>query len=732
MATIHSVKRANSHLAWDNSIPPVLTINSGDIINFDCLDASNGQITPSSTTETLSQLVFSQLDQVNGPVYVTEATPGDTLEVEIISIQTADWGWTGIIPGFGLLSDEYPTPNLKIWKIDTENAVAWFNDSICIPIKPFAGEMGVAPGEPGAHSTIPPYKTGGNIDTKHLTVGAKLYLPVEVPGALFSIGDGHAAQGDGEICGTAIETPIRVQVRLTVLKNKSYVKTPHFHTPPVNITEEKYYTTTGVGPDIREAARDAARFMIQYLQTEHTLTRDEAYMLCSVAGDLRLHEVTLLESQADLKLVFDYLESLVALWNYTTRVTGYYSIPNQRGLDLNQNSSKLSLTHFKCTVSPMLVHEVTRYHFLPLRPPFSGLAEIIIKRLTSSLPDSIPPDPESLITTTKSPWEQGRTGFVKWTVYCFGAVGVIYSYVLSAAGKANVTCIARGNYEATKGKTVANATDRPYSHVIVATKALPEIAPLSSLLAPLLQKERELPVFVLLQNGLGVERDFYNDVKQLRNESPKIITTAFWIGSNLLDGNIIEHSHPERLVIGMYRPTFPPDVVNSPEETKILEDFSDLLKGFDSPVRIVDEIQRIKFEKNFWNATFGVCSALTRYALPAFFREEVVEHQVTPQIRGMMQEVLAIGRAMGFSEEALPSSIIDSAITSVVKLHKSPDSIHKASTLLDVEKGRPMELEVLLGELIRKAKELGVDAPRLELVYSLLFVVQHQLVRSQL
>lgn len=143
-----------------NSIPPVLTVKSGDIVDFDCLDASNGQITDSSTVEALSRLVFSQLDQVNGPVYVAGAEPGDTLEVEVISIETASWGWTALIPNFGLLADEYPSPCLKLWEIDAKEGVAWFNESICIPTKPFAGEMGVAPGKPGPHSTIPPYKTG--------------------------------------------------------------------------------------------------------------------------------------------------------------------------------------------------------------------------------------------------------------------------------------------------------------------------------------------------------------------------------------------------------------------------------------------------------------------------------------------------------------------------------------------------------------------------------------------
>lgn len=144
------------------SIPPVIRVDSGDTITFDCLDASNGQINALSTTSTISSLVFSQLDQVNGPVYINTADPGDTLQVDVLSIETADWGWTGIIPGFGLLADEYTEPALKIWTINNEGGYAWFDEGkgIKIPIQPFAGEMGVARGITGAFSTIPPYNTG--------------------------------------------------------------------------------------------------------------------------------------------------------------------------------------------------------------------------------------------------------------------------------------------------------------------------------------------------------------------------------------------------------------------------------------------------------------------------------------------------------------------------------------------------------------------------------------------
>jgi len=294
--SIHAVKRNQTTLAWDNSLPPVLRVKSGETVSFDCLDASNGQITPVSTKETINSLVFSQLDQVSGPVFVEGAEPGDTLQVDVLSIETADWGWTAMIPGFGLLTDEYPDPALKLYEINKKEGYAWFDEAkgIKIQIRPFAGEMGVMRGIPGAFSTIPPYNTGGNIDTKHVGVGSTLYLPVEVTGALFCVGDGHAAQGDGEVCGTAIETPINVSLRFTVLKDKPYVKTPHFKarvTPYEGENGDEYYCTTGVSDDIREATRDAVRQMIIFLQAEYGLDKNAAYMLCSVAGDLRMHEV---------------------------------------------------------------------------------------------------------------------------------------------------------------------------------------------------------------------------------------------------------------------------------------------------------------------------------------------------------------------------------------------------------------------------------------------------------
>ena len=291
--TIH-IHRHQWHLAWDSSIPPIATIQSGEVVSFDLLDASCGQIVHDSTVDAIAALDFSQVDQVNGPIFVEGAAPGDTLEVEFLDLQPADWGWTAIIPGFGLLADEFTEPALKIWQLEG-GADGWaeFAPGIRIPLAPFCGETGLAPGKPGALSTIPPYRHGGNMDTKHLTKGAHLYLPIEAEGALYSMGDGHAAQGDGEVCGTAIETPMRATVRLTVRKDIQ-VQEPQFLTAgplAARANTAAYYATDGIGPDLMEAARNAVRHMIDHLQRTCSLSRTDAYMLCSVAVDLKICEI---------------------------------------------------------------------------------------------------------------------------------------------------------------------------------------------------------------------------------------------------------------------------------------------------------------------------------------------------------------------------------------------------------------------------------------------------------
>ena len=285
------IGRDQYHLAWDRSIEPIATVASGSIVEIDALDASCGQITATSTVADLEHLDFARVDQVNGPIAVEGAEPGDSLEIELLEFQPADWGWTASIPGFGLLADDFPAAALRITRLEAHSAE--FLPGVRIPLAPFCGEVGVAPPTDGAHSTIPPDAYGGNMDTRHLTAGTKLYLPVFNPGGRLSLGDGHAAQGDGEVCGTAIETPMRVQLRVSVRKDL-HVSGPEFLTPgplAAGTNIGPYYATDGVGPDLMTAARDAVRRMIEYLGREHHVSPVDAYMLCSVACDLKISEI---------------------------------------------------------------------------------------------------------------------------------------------------------------------------------------------------------------------------------------------------------------------------------------------------------------------------------------------------------------------------------------------------------------------------------------------------------
>jgi acetamidase/formamidase len=306
MATAQVSHKFHSHihLKWDNSLSPVRTVQSGAEITFDLLDGGHNQFTATSTADDVPNFDLSIGDPAIGPVYVEGAEPGDVLRADLLSLETAEYGWTAILPGslgFGLLADEFPEHGLKIWDLKThaKDGYSVFKEGIHIPLKPFLGVVGVAPEQAGQFSTIPPYETGGNIDCKHITAGSSLYLPVKVPGALFSCGDGHAAQGDGEVCGTAIETPMKATVRLTVEKGKKWVVSPHYITSADETVQAEstgrgskgYYAALGIDADLREASRKALRGLISWLVGEKGLTREEAYMLASVAADLKLAEV---------------------------------------------------------------------------------------------------------------------------------------------------------------------------------------------------------------------------------------------------------------------------------------------------------------------------------------------------------------------------------------------------------------------------------------------------------
>lgn len=290
IATVH-VARDQNHLAWDPAVPPLATIGSGDVVEFDCLDASNGQLTAESTSDSLADLDFARVDQVNGPIAVAGAEPGDTLQIDLLEFAPADWGWTASIPGFGLLADDFPDGRYKVTRLDGSGRVEYW-PGIRVAVAPFCGEVGVAP-KAGPLSTIPPDVHGGNMDTRHLIAGSTLFLPVFTPGANLSVGDGHAAQGDGEVSGTAIETPMWVRARLTVRRDL-HLTAPEFIAAPdphAQLRNGARYATDGIGPDLLQAARDAIRRMIEWMGREHGLDPMQAYLLSSVAVDLRVSEI---------------------------------------------------------------------------------------------------------------------------------------------------------------------------------------------------------------------------------------------------------------------------------------------------------------------------------------------------------------------------------------------------------------------------------------------------------
>ena len=289
----HTIHQHQHHHAWDREHAPALEVEDGASIEFETTDASGGQLGPASTAHDLEALDFERVNPVSGPVLVRGARPGDVLEVEVLELALRGWGWTAIIPGFGLLADQYPSPWLKHWDLTPGAPSAAFGDGIEVPVAPFPGTIGVAPPTTGPHSTVPPHPWGGNLDTKHLTAGTKLYLPVGVEGALFSVGDTHAAQGDGEVCGTAIESAMRIALRFRVRRDL-HLRFPAFETfgeAPGDRATNGSFVTTGVGPDLMGAARDAVSAMIEHLTLRAGLDANEAYALCSVAVDLRLHEV---------------------------------------------------------------------------------------------------------------------------------------------------------------------------------------------------------------------------------------------------------------------------------------------------------------------------------------------------------------------------------------------------------------------------------------------------------
>src|SRR3954471_1605527 len=280
MATTHYFPDDRVHFTWDAGNDPVITIGSGDTVVMTTRDVSDNQVTPESDANVIATLDWDRVYPLAGPIAVDGAGPGDTLAVEILDLHTQGWGWTAVLPGLGLLPDDFPDAYLRIFDL-TLGDVAYMRDDVAIPLEPFLGTMGVCPAAASAQPIMPPGNFGGNMDTRQLVRGTTLYLPVQFEGALFSCGDAHGCQGDGEVCVTGLEAPMFASLRFTLEKGRA-IASPQYRTPaPLTprVDVAPFYGTTGVGGDLYVAAQDAVRSMVDHIATTTGLSPEDAYLL---------------------------------------------------------------------------------------------------------------------------------------------------------------------------------------------------------------------------------------------------------------------------------------------------------------------------------------------------------------------------------------------------------------------------------------------------------------------
>jgi acetamidase/formamidase len=282
---------------YDAKATPVLRVKSGDTVEIQTLITSSPKrledagLPADQVEQSLRDITTQVMEKgpgghiLTGPVYIEDAQPGDVLEVRIQKIRLAiPYGYNAFGPGRGYIPDDFPYTKMKLIPLDEKGMVAHFGPSIEIPLHPFFGSMGVAPPESaGRFSSNPPWIMGGNMDNKDLVAGTTVYLPVHAAGALFEVGDGHAAQGDGEVDITAIETSLIGTFQFIVRKDM-HLKWPRAETPT-------HFMTMGFNDDLNACATLAVREMVDFLMTEKHLSRDDAYMLSSVAADLHITEL---------------------------------------------------------------------------------------------------------------------------------------------------------------------------------------------------------------------------------------------------------------------------------------------------------------------------------------------------------------------------------------------------------------------------------------------------------
>lgn len=278
---------------YDNSLPPVLRIDSGDIVTTETLMLMDGRLAPGMSLDEVLAIRKPLHGHgrsghtLTGPIYVEGAEPGDTLEVRILKVRPYDFGVHYVLPGSmgaGTLPEDFPDGHVLTYRWSEDDPTIRFAPGIEFPVQPFLGVMAVAPAQPGEVSTTAPGPHGGNMDLKDLGEGATLYLPVFVPGALFSVGDAHAAQGDGEVSGTALETGMKELVLQFTVRKDLHLKRPLVETPT-------HWIAMGFHEDLDEAAKMALRDAVEWVSTHYGLSPLEAYSLCCMVVDMRVTQL---------------------------------------------------------------------------------------------------------------------------------------------------------------------------------------------------------------------------------------------------------------------------------------------------------------------------------------------------------------------------------------------------------------------------------------------------------
>jgi acetamidase/formamidase len=288
--TGHKLSALPTHSVWDRSLPPRLRIEPGDEVEYECVDSSGAQVYPGMSVAAFLHIDRTRVHALTGPLWVEGAEPGDVLQIDVLATRHSGWGWSSIIDGLGFLKDRFHGPYLFHWELDGESTRSLA--PAVVPVRPFLGVMGVARADDGTFRTRQPGPFGGNLDVRELCAGSRLYLPVFNHGALFSCGDGHAAQGDGEVCINSIECPLDVTLRFHLHKQQPLagplVEASDLTAP--DSTADAWVVLES-GADMVAAAQAATSRMVDLLISRWGFSDIHAYILCSVAMKLRLSQV---------------------------------------------------------------------------------------------------------------------------------------------------------------------------------------------------------------------------------------------------------------------------------------------------------------------------------------------------------------------------------------------------------------------------------------------------------